>query len=129
MAGRKRTSAKGNGGLVAAIVVVIAIIGGISSLANHGQSTPSLPDNYNDSTDAPTPDTYVPDTYIPDTYVPDSAVDTFAPDTEAAPGGGGDSNDDGGVNPPGHFYVDGPGVDCHLSGCHVHVLPHLGFHF
>jgi hypothetical protein len=102
MASKKQSPAAG---CVVLLFILAAIIGGISSCINGGSASTSNTPDYS-------------------TYVPD---DPATPD----PGFTDDGTDDSGgsVDLPDNGYVRGPGVGCGLSGCHVDVLPHAGFHF
>lgn len=120
----------GPGGWV--VILAIFVISGIASLFNHGGSVqPSTTDDYSTVAPAPTYDVPPVDTATYDSPPTDLVAPTqdyTGGDTGSGTVGG--SGDSGGVDidPPGHPYVDGPGVDCHLSGCHVHG-PHIGWHW
>jgi hypothetical protein len=99
------------------VILAILVIGGIVSIFDHGGSAqPSTTDDY--STVAPTP------TYDMPTY--DSLTTVPAAPTEGYTGGGSTGSGGVDIDPPGHGYIDGPGVDCHLSGCYVDG-PHVGW--
>lgn len=109
MARRKESSAAS--GCVILVVIALVIIGGISSCISHTSSQPANQ----------------PSVVTTDDPSPAPAVDPATPDPAIPDDGTGDSG--GGLDLPGDGYVSGPGVNCGLGGCHVHVLPHFGFHF
>lgn len=107
MATKKQSPAAG---CVVLLGILFVIIGGVSSCIHGGSDA---------TTNTPDYSTYVPD----DPATPDPGI------TDDGTGGDPDGDTGGSVNLPGNGYVSGPGVNCGLSGCHVDVLPHAGFHF
>jgi hypothetical protein len=128
MAKKKNASSGAGCAVILLICMISAIYSGISSCVGNAAST-SPPGDYS--------------TVVPPTYVdPDPATDDYTDpytdenttpytDDYVAPETGDPSDDytGGDMNLPGNGYVSGPGANCGLSGCHVDVLPHFGFHF